>query len=115
MVRVKNGLQRHARHKKFIARAKGYQLGRGNVYKQVRLALVKAGEHAYIDRKLKKRTMRSLWIERLSAVCQAHGGKYSTFIHTMTDKRIILNRKVLSNIAVAFPQVFDEIYATVTK
>ncbi len=115
MVRVKNWLQRHARHKKFIARAKWYRLGRGNVYKQVRLALVKAGQHAYIDRKLQKRNMRSLWIERLSAACQAHGGKYSVFIHSMTDKGIILNRKVLSNIAVAFPQVFDEIYTVITK
>lgn len=115
MVRVKNGLQRHARHKKFIARAKGYQLWRWNVYKQVRLALVKAGQHSYVDRKLKKRTMRSLWIERLSAACQSHGTKYSTFIHSMTDKKVILNRKVLSNIAIAFPQVFDEIHSFVTK
>jgi len=115
MVRVKNGLQRHARHKKFIARAKGYQLGRGNVYKQVRLALVKAGQHAYIDRKLKKRTMRSLWIERLSAACLAHGGNYSTFIHQMTTKQVIINRKVLSNIAVAFPQVFDKIHTFVRE
>jgi len=75
--------------------------------------LVKAGQHAYIDRKLKKRTMRSLWIERLSAACQAHGSNYSMFIASMTRKNIILNRKVLSNIAVAFPQVFDGIYAEV--
>jgi large subunit ribosomal protein L20 len=115
MVRVKNGLQRHARHKKFIARAKGYRLGRGNVYKQVRLALVKAGQHAYVDRKLKKRTMRSLWIERLSAACQTRGTRYSTFIHAMDTKKVLLNRKVLSNIAVAFPQVFDEIHTFITK
>ena len=115
MVRVKNGLQRHARHKKFIARAKWYRLGRGNVYKQVRLALVKAGQHAYIDRKLKKRTMRSLWIERLSAACQSRGSKYSSFISSMSSKRVVLNRKVLSNIAIAFPQVFDEIHTFVTK
>ena len=52
-MRVKNWLQRHKRHKKFIALAKGYRLGRGNVYKQVRNAIVKAGQHAYEDRKLK--------------------------------------------------------------
>lgn len=115
MVRVKNGLQRHARHKKFIARAKWFRLGRGNVYKQVRLALVKAGQHAYVDRKLKKRTMRSLWIERLSAACQMRGSKYSTFVHSMDMKKVLLNRKVLSNIAVAFPQVFDEVYNFIVK
>jgi large subunit ribosomal protein L20 len=79
------------------------------------LALVKAGQHAYVDRKLKKRTMRSLWIERLSAACQMRGTKYSLFINAMTTKRVMLNRKVLSNIAVAFPQVFDEIHTFVTK
>jgi large subunit ribosomal protein L20 len=68
MVRVKNGIQRHARHKKFIAMAKGFRLGRKNVYKQVRLALVKQGQHAYKNRKEKKRDFRKLWIERLSAV-----------------------------------------------
>ena len=115
MVRVKNGLQRHARHKKFIARAKGYRLGRGNVYKQVRLALVKAGQHAYVDRKLKKRTMRSLWIERLSAVVREKGMSYSRFIHALSEKNIALDRKMLSNIAIAFPAVFDKIFDEVTK
>ena len=115
MVRVKNGLQRHARHKKFIARAKGYRLGRGNVYKQVRLALVKAGQHAYVDRKLKKRTMRSLWIERLSAVVREKGMSDSRFIHALSEKNIALDRKMLSNIAIAFPAVFDKIFDEVTK
>jgi len=59
--------------------------------------------------------MRSLWIERLSAACQTRGSKYSTFVHAMSTKSVLLNRKVLSNIAVAFPQVFDEIHTFVTK
>lgn len=108
-MRVKNWLQRHKSHKKFIKLAKWYRLGRGNVYKQVRLALVKAGEHAYIDRKLKKRDQRSLWIERLSAVLWQHGLKYSRFIHTMSLQQVSLNRKVLSNIALVFPNVFEGI------
>jgi large subunit ribosomal protein L20 len=68
MVRVKNGLHRQRRHKKFIKLAKGFRLGRSKVYKQVRLALVKQGQHAYVNRKEKKRDFRKLWIERLSAV-----------------------------------------------
>ncbi len=67
MVRITNGLTRHRRHKQFREDAKGFTLGRGNVYKQVRLALVKQGQHAYIDRKKKKRDFRGLWIERLNA------------------------------------------------
>lgn len=115
MVRVKNGLQRQRRHKKFIRLAKGFRLGRSKVYKQVRLALVKQGQHAYKNRKEKKRDFRKLWIERLSAVIREKGGKYSTFIAQMTNKDIALDRKVMSNIAVAFPAVFDGIYEEVTK
>lgn len=115
MVRVKNGLQRQRRHKKFITLAKGFRLGRSKVYKQVRLALVKQWQHAYQNRKEKKREFRRLWIERLSAVIRTKGGKYSTFIAQMTEKNIILDRKVMSNVAVAFPEVFDKVYEVVTK
>lgn len=113
MTRVSNGLQRHARHKKYIARAKGFQLGRGTLYKQVRLALVKQGQHAYDSRKLMKRDMRQLWIERLNAAVRNKGMTYSAFIGVMNKKGIALNRKVLSNIAVAYPEVFDKIYDAV--
>jgi large subunit ribosomal protein L20 len=68
MVRVKNGLQRQRRHKKLRVLATGFRLGRKNVHKQVRLALVKQGQHAFKNRKEKKRDFRKLWIERLSAV-----------------------------------------------
>ena len=115
MVRVTNGLQRQRRHKKFIAQAKGFKLWRKNVYKQVRLALVKQGEHAYKNRKEKKRDFRRLWIERLSAAIRPLGGKYSLFIAKMTEKDVTLNRKVLSNIAVAFPEVFEKMYAEIMK
>jgi len=115
MVRVTSGLQRQRRHKKFIRLAKGFRLGRSKVYKQVRLALVKQWQHAYEGRKEKKREFRKLRIERLSAAVKEKGNKYSTFIGNMTKKKIALDRKVLSNIAVAFPEVFDKIYAEVVK
>jgi large subunit ribosomal protein L20 len=115
MTRVKNGMQRHRRHKKFIGLAKGFRLGRKNVYKQVRLALVKQGQHAYKSRKEKKREFRRLWIERISAVVREKGSSYSRFAGAMSAKNIQLDRKVLSNIAVAFPTVFDKIYAEVIK
>jgi large subunit ribosomal protein L20 len=115
MVRVKNGLHRQRRHKKFIKLAKGFRLGRSKVYKQVRLALVKQGQHAYVNRKEKKREFRKLWIERLSAVIREKGGKYSTFIAQMGEKNVLLDRKVLSNIAVAFPPVFDKVFEEIVK
>ncbi|MEI8092245.1 MAG: 50S ribosomal protein L20 [bacterium] len=115
MVRVKNGLQRQRRHKKFIQLAKGFRLGRSKVYKQVRLALVKQGQHAYVNRKEKKRDFRRLWIERLSAVVREKGSKYSVFMAQLTEKNVLIDRKVLSNVAVAFPEVFDKVYAEVVK
>lgn len=115
MVRVTNWLQRHARHKKFLKLAKWFRLGRKNVYKQVRLALVKQWQHAYQARKEKKRDFRRLWIERLSAVIREKWNKYSQFIKSMNEKNIIIDRKVLSNIAIAFPRVFDKIYEEITK
>ena len=115
MVRVTSGLQRQRRHKKFVKLAKGFRLGRSKVYKQVRLALVKQWQHAYKSRKEKKRDFRRLWIERLSAAIKERWSKYSTFIGSMTKNNIVLDRKVLSNIAVAFPQVFDKIYTEVVK
>lgn len=115
MVRVTNGLQRQRMHKKFISQAKGFRLGRKNVYKQVRAALTKQGQHAYVSRRLKKRDFRRLWIERLSAAVREKGGKYSIFVNNMYQKDIILDRKMLSNIAVVFPLVFDKIYEEVMK
>jgi large subunit ribosomal protein L20 len=63
-----------------------------------------------MGRKLKKRDFRKLWIERLSAILRTKGGKYSVFMGKMSEKDVRLNRKVLSNIALAFPKVFDKIY-----
>lgn len=113
MVRITNWFVRHRKHKKYLKAAKGFRLWRKNVYKQVRNALVKQWQNAYIWRKTRKRNFRRLWIERLSAVIRSKGSRYSVFVNKANNKNIILNRKVLSNIAVAFPQVFDKIYDVV--
>jgi len=109
MVRVTNGLTRHKRHKKFIKMAKGFRLGRKNVYKQVRLALLKKAQHEYRNRKEKKRDFRRLWIERLSAALKQRWEKYSVFMNKLYNNKVLLNRKVLSNISILFPSVFDKI------
>ncbi len=115
MVRVSNGLQRQRSHKKYIKAAKGFRLGRKNLYNQAKDALVKQWQHAYVSRKLKKRDFRNLWTERLSAVLREKWSKYSSFIGLMSKKNVTLNRKVLSNIAIAFPEVFNKIYEEVIK
>ena len=115
MVRVTNWYTRHKRHKKFIKQAKWFRLGRKNVYKQVRLALIKQGVNSYIGRKEKKRVFRRLWIERLSGVLRNKWLKYSVFMWNLNNKNIYLNRKVLSNIAIAFPKVFDKIVEKVNN
>jgi len=79
------------------------------------LALVKQWQHAYVSRRLKKRDFRRLWIERLSAAVREKGWKYSAFVNAMYKKDIKLDRKVLSNIAVAFPVVFDKMYEDIIK
>ena len=115
MVRVTNWLQRQRRHKKFRNQAKWFRLGRKNVYKQVRLALVKQWQRAYVGRKEKKREFRKLWIERLSAALRTRWSKYSVFMNAMIKKDIQVNRKVLSNVSLAFPQVFDKVCEEVLK
>jgi large subunit ribosomal protein L20 len=115
MVRVTNGLQRQRKHKAYITQAKGFRLGRKNVYNQVRQALIKQGQHAYVSRRLKKRDFRSLWIERLNAVLREKGSKYSVFMNALYQKDIQLDRKMLSNISLAFPAVFDKIYEEAVK
>lgn len=109
MVRVTNGLTRHKRHRKYMLLAKWFRLWRKNVYKQVRLALVKQQQHAYRNRKEKKREFRRLWISRISAALCESNISYSRFIDMMTKSNVIINRKVLSNIAIAFPEVFTKI------
>ncbi len=81
----------------------------------MRLALIKQGQNAYRGRRQRKRDFRRLWIERLNAALRQRGSKYSVFMGAVHDKHIDLDRKMLSNIAVAFPEVFDEIVQVVQK
>lgn len=97
------------RHKKVIKLAKGYKWGRKNIYSIARRAVMKAGLNAYIGRKQKKRAFRSLWISRLNAAVKPHGMKYSEFIYKLTRKRVEIDRKMLSNLAIQDPEVFKEI------
>ena len=81
MSRVKTGVTTKARHKKILKQAKGYYGRRKNTFRIANQAVEKAGQYAYRDRRVKKRTFKSLWIQRINAGCRLHGLKYSTFIN----------------------------------
>lgn len=109
MTRVKRGITSHRRHKSLLEKAKGYYGGRSKLVKQAKQAVVHAGHDAYIGRKQKKQSMRALWIVRLSAALIPHEISYSKFIGLLKKKNVELDRKVLSQIALEDPKVFDEI------
>lgn len=108
-MRVKRGVTSHARHKRLLEKAKGFRGGRKNLVKQARQATIHAGVDAYRGRKEKKQQMRSLWIVRLSAALKPHEVSYSQFIGKLKAKKVELDRKVLSQIALEDPRSFDEI------
>lgn len=100
------------RHKKLIKLAKGYT-GRTNCYTVALQRVTKAREYAYIGRKLKKRDMRSLWIQRINAGARMYGTKYNDIIHKMSNSNVILNRNVLAELAVTEPLSFKSVIETV--
>ena len=100
MPRIKRGVTAHAKHKKVIARAKGYSGARKNVFRVAEQAVTKAGQYAYRDRRQKKRTFRALWIVRINAAAHECGLSYSRFINGLKLASIEIDRKVLSDIAV---------------
>lgn len=101
------------RHKKIIKKAKGYRWGRKNIWSLARRAVMKAGLHAYRNRKERKREFRRLWIARLNAAVTPFGMKYSEFINKLTRSRVELDRKILSNLAIQQPEVFKDIVESV--
>jgi len=109
MPRVRNKVASHRRRKKILKQAKGYWGARSKVYTIAKTHVEKGLVHAYRDRKLKKRTFRQLWIVRINAAARMNGTTYSRFIHSLQDKGITINRKILANLAVENPSAFTEI------
>ncbi|MBM2820529.1 MAG: ribosomal protein bacterial-type, large subunit ribosomal protein [Candidatus Berkelbacteria bacterium] len=109
MPRVKRGMTTKAKHKSLFAKTKGFRHGRKNLVKMARQADMKAGQYAYRDRRVKKRTFRQLWIIQINAACRQNDIKYSTFIKGLKDKKIELDRKVLADIAENNPEEFKKI------
>jgi len=117
MTRVKKGQNKSRRHKKVLKKTKGYRGLRSSVYSQAKQAWMKAGLHAYTGRKLKKRNYRQLWITRINAALRQidPSYKYSRFIRSAEDKKMEVNRKMLADLAVNHPSVFEEIAKNVNN
>jgi large subunit ribosomal protein L20 len=109
MARVKGATATRKRRKKVLKLAKGYFGGKSRLFRTAKQAVMKSGQYAYIGRKQKKRSFRSLWITRISAACRSNGINYSTFMNGMKKAHIDLNRKMLSEIAIADPAAFSAI------
>ncbi len=106
MTRVKRGVTTHARHKKVLSRASGYR-GRSNSNFRVAIERVEKGlQYAYRDRRTRKRVFRSLWIQRINAAARANGTTYSKLINNLSKSGILMDRKVLSDLAVKEPEAF---------
>ncbi len=97
------------RHRKMLARAKGFRQARSSRIQTAKEALVHAGAYAYHGRKLKKRDLRSLWITRISAGVKALGISYSKFVAGLKKEKIEIDRKILSDIAAKDPETFKKI------
>ena len=108
MTRVKRGVSASKRRKNVIKDAKGYRWRRKSHYAAAKQAVIKAGSYSYRDRRTKKRTTRRLWITRLNIALRELGLKYSLFIKSLSDKKIEIDRKVLSQMAVENPEVFKK-------
>lgn len=109
MPRVRNKVASHRRRKKILKQAKGYWGARSKVYTIAKNHVEKGLVHAYRDRKLKKRSFRQLWIVRINAAARMNGTTYSRLIHSLDDKGISINRKILANLAVENPSAFTEL------
>jgi len=100
MARVKRGVVANARHKKVLKQAKGYYGARRKVYRVAKQAVIKAGQYAYRDRRVRKRVFRSLWIVRINAASRQYDMSYSRFMDGLNKAGIEVDRKVLADLAV---------------
>jgi len=109
MPRVKRGVTARARHKKVFKQTKGFRGRRKNVYRIAKQALMKAGQYAYRDRRVRKREFRALWIARINAAARECGLSYSAFMNGLKRASIDLDRKVLADLAVFDKPAFAKI------
>ena len=112
MARVKGALNTRKKHKKVLKLAKGFRGGESRIYRTANQAVMRSMQNAYIGRKRRKRDFRRLWITRISAAAKMNGMNYSTFMDGLKKANIEINRKMLSEIAIADPAAFSKLVET---
>lgn len=109
MARVKGALNTRKKHKKILKLAKGFRGGESRIYRTANQAVMRSMQNAYIGRKRRKRDFRRLWISRISAAAKMNGMNYSTFMNGLKKANIEMNRKMISEIAIADPAAFAKL------
>jgi large subunit ribosomal protein L20 len=109
MPRVKRGVTARARHKKVLAKAKGYYGARSRVFRVAKQAVIKAEQYAFRDRRNRKRVFRALWILRINAAARQFGLSYSRLIDGLKKASIVIDRKILAELAVNDKLAFEAI------
>ena len=115
MPRVKKSLQAKSRHKKVLKATKGHYGARSRLFKTAKQSNIKALQYAFRDRKNRKRSFKALWISRINAASRSHGISYSQFINGLKKKNVLLNRKILSDIAINDAEVFEKVLKSTLK
>jgi large subunit ribosomal protein L20 len=115
MSRVKRGMATKKRHKRLLKQTKGFWGQRKNVFKRAKETLLRAMAFAYKGRRLKKRDYRALFISRISAATKINGLSYNVFIHSLKQRNVQLNRKMLSQLAIFEPVAFTQLVSEVKK
>lgn len=115
MSRVKRGVITKRRHKRLLKQTKGFWGQRGNIFKRAKETLMRAMRFAYVGRKQKKRNFRGLFITRINAACKINDMSYSVFMHSLKKMNVVINRKMLSQIAVFDPNAFAQLAKMAAK
>ena len=108
MTRIKRGVASRRRHKKLLKSTKGYKNLRSRIVKWAKNASNKAGQNSYVGRKARKRDMRSLWITRINAGCRTQDINYSRLMHGLLKAKVLVDRKILAELAVNNPEIFSK-------
>jgi len=115
MTRIKRGVIKRKKHNKVLKQARGYYGAHSRSYRLAKEELLKSLSYSYRDRKLKKRTLRSLWITRINAAARSNGLSYNSFISGLKQANVDINRKMLSDMAINDPEAFSELAKVARK
>ena len=115
MPRVTKSVTAKARHKKVLSATKGHYGARSRLFKTAKQSNIKSLQYAFRDRKNRKRAFRSLWISRINAASRSLNISYSVLMKNMTINNIVINRKILSDIAINDPSTFEKIVQSASK